>query len=62
MPLTRKLIALGHARAVTLPQNWLRDIEARMGQKLIYVNLEVTDRIVIFPVFQTCKPIKETQP
>ncbi len=56
MPLLRKLIKVGHSRAVIIPSDWLKNHELETGQKLHAILMEVDNVITIAP-----KPEKEEE-
>lgn len=49
MPLLRKLIKVGHSRAVVLPSDWLKNHELETGQELQAILMEVDNVITITP-------------
>jgi len=50
MPLIRKIIQVGTAKAVSLPAEWLRWIERETGVKPTEVAIEVDQVLIIKPV------------
>lgn len=51
MPMTRKVIQVGTSRAVTIPHEFL-DFYRSRGEEIHKVSIEVTDKIVITPIFK----------
>ena len=49
MPLLRKLIKVGHSRAVVLPSDWLKAHELETGQEVQAILMEVNNAITIIP-------------
>jgi antitoxin component of MazEF toxin-antitoxin module len=53
MPLIQKIIQIGDSKAVTIPKSWLKYCERQSGETLKEVSVEITDKIVISPMFNT---------
>jgi len=49
VPLIRKVIQVGKARAVSLPKTWLDNLELQLGHPLTEVLMEVNNEIKIRP-------------
>jgi antitoxin component of MazEF toxin-antitoxin module len=49
MPITRKVIQVGEARAVSLPKSWIENLEEQLGHPLTEVLMDVNDEIKIRP-------------
>lgn len=49
MPLVRRVIRIGTSQAITIPPSWLREIEARTGQKVRELLMEVDGAIKVYP-------------
>jgi hypothetical protein len=47
MPLKRKLIDVGHSRAVVIPAEWLKEKEDRTGKTIEHILLEINNVITI---------------
>lgn len=50
MPLVRKVVDVGKARAVVLPAEWLRYFERAYGSRIEEVTVEVDDELRIRPI------------
>jgi hypothetical protein len=55
MPITRKLIKIGHSRNVTLPSTWLSYAETKAKRKIVAVAMEVNGSIILKPIFEEVK-------
>jgi len=58
MPLTRKIINLGHSKAICLPKTWIKLHEEAHGQNIEKVLIDVNEKLLISakppePQFQT---------
>lgn len=67
MPIIRRILELGHSKAVTLPKSWITNAEQQTGKKVVALALEVDGTITLQPVFgkqsnhRTSRPrVKET--
>jgi len=59
MPLSRKLIKIGHSKAVTLPSSWIENIERETGQKITELYIEVNGILKVSPVLEKKKGSEE---
>ena len=50
MPITRKIIKVGHSRAMTLPATWIQYYENEAGEELREVAVEVDGKLTISPI------------
>ena len=51
MNLVRKVVAVGHSKAVIIPKGWLESEENRTGRKVEQVRLRINGSITIEPYF-----------
>jgi hypothetical protein len=47
MPMIRKLITVGNSRAITIPDDWLKYHEERMGKQLETLLMEINNKITL---------------
>lgn len=47
MPITRKIIRVGHSRAVTLPSGWLDYHQKKLGREIKAVTMEIDNLITL---------------
>jgi antitoxin component of MazEF toxin-antitoxin module len=52
MPIIRRIIAIGHSKAVTIPKSWITNAEDQTGKKVVALALEVDGSITRQPVFE----------
>ncbi len=50
MPLSRKIIKVGHSRGTTFPKGWLKMVEANIGKEVNEVSIEVNGGLTILPM------------
>jgi antitoxin component of MazEF toxin-antitoxin module len=50
MPLVRKIVKIGSSRGITLPEDWLRWLEMKLGEKPEAVLIEVDEELRIKPI------------
>lgn len=50
MPITRKLIAIGDSRGITIPKSWLKLIEKETGMTLEELAIEVNSNLTVIPI------------
>ena len=50
MPLVRKIVKIGSSRGITLPEDWLRWLEMKFGEKPEAVLIEVDEELRIKPI------------
>jgi antitoxin component of MazEF toxin-antitoxin module len=50
MPLVRKIVKIGSSRGITLPEDWLRWLEMKLGEKPEAVLIEVDEELRIKPL------------
>jgi antitoxin component of MazEF toxin-antitoxin module len=50
MPLVRKIVKIGSSRGITLPEDWLRWLEIKFGEKPEAVLIEVDEELRIKPI------------
>jgi len=55
MPIIRRIIAIGHSKAITIPKSWITNAEDEAGKKVIALALEVDGSITLQPVFEKTK-------
>ena len=58
MPLLRKIIQVGDAKAIAIPQSYIKYWELK-GKEIKKVGLEVNKKIVILPIFEDIEPESE---
>jgi hypothetical protein len=58
MPLIQKIIQVGDSKAITIPKSWLEFYERQTGESIKEVSVEITDRLVIFPMFSQITDLK----
>jgi hypothetical protein len=51
MPLIQKVIQVGDSKAITIPKSWLEYYERQTGHNVNEVSVEITDKLVILPLF-----------
>jgi hypothetical protein len=51
MPLIQKIIQIGDSKAITIPKSWLEYYERKTGESITEVRVEITDSLVILPMF-----------
>ena len=51
MPIIRRIITIGHSKAITIPKSWITNAEDEAGKKVIALALEVNGSITLQPVF-----------
>ena len=56
MPIIRRIIAIGHSKAITIPKSWITNAEDEAGKKVVAFALEVDGSITLQPVFEKTKP------
>jgi antitoxin component of MazEF toxin-antitoxin module len=59
MPIIRRIIAIGHSKAITIPKSWITNAEDEAGKKVVALALEVDGSITLQPVFEKTK-LRET--
>lgn len=52
MPIIRRIIAIGHSKAITIPKSWITNAEDQTGRKVVALALEVDGSITLQPVFE----------
>ena len=57
MPIIRRIIAIGHSKAITIPKSWITNAEDEAGKKVVALALEVDGSITLQPVFEKTKPM-----
>ena len=55
MPIIRKVIAVGHSKAVCLPKSWFEFFERETGEKVSEVTIEVNRVLKIAPILPKAK-------
>ncbi|MEM3602782.1 MAG: hypothetical protein QXN87_08950 [Candidatus Bathyarchaeia archaeon] len=50
MPIVRKIVEIGGAKAVFLPKSWLEYFEQKHGQKIERIAMEVNTVLKIYPL------------
>jgi hypothetical protein len=55
MPIIRRIIAIGHSKAITIAKSWITNAEDEAGKKVIALALEVDGSITLQPVFEKTK-------
>ncbi len=51
MPIIRRIITIGHSKAITIPKSWITNAEDEAGKKVVALALEVNGSITLQPVF-----------
>ena len=59
MPIIRRIITIGHSKAITIPKSWITNAEDEAGKKVVALALEVDGSITLQPVFEKTK-LQET--
>ena len=59
MPLIQKVIQVGDSKAVTIPKSWLEYYERQTGECITEVSVEITDRLVILPLYSGSMHLKD---
>jgi len=59
VPIKRRIIAIGHSKAITIPKSWITNAEDEAGKKVVALALEVDGSITLQPVFEKTK-LRET--
>jgi len=52
MPLIRRVVQVGRAKAIILPSQWLQWVESESGEPLREVLLEIDSNIVVIPLIR----------
>lgn len=52
MPIIRKIVKIGHSKAVFIPKTWLEYYEQEAGQKIEEVAVEVNKILKITPIIK----------
>jgi len=52
MPLIRKVVEIGHSKAVFIPKTWLEYYEQESGQRIEKVAIEVNQTLKITPIIK----------
>lgn len=52
MPIIRKVIELGHSKAITIPKSWFEYLRRQTGIDITEVSIEVNKILKISPILQ----------
>ncbi len=53
MPIIRKIVRIGNAKAVTIPKGWLMYWQRKTKEPIVEVAIEVNGEITIRPILPT---------
>jgi len=62
MPIIRRIIDIGHSKAITIPKSWITNAEDKAGKKVVALALEVDGSITLQPVFEKETKLGKTEP
>lgn len=62
MPIIRRILKLGHSKAITIPKSWITCAEEQTGKRVVALALEVDGTITLQPVFGKQAKHKTTTP
>jgi len=57
MPLIRKIVRIGNAKAITIPKGWLVYWQRKTNAPIVEVGIEVDGTLIVTPIL----PEKETK-